>query len=264
LMGYALHKMPQIGELAPGYWLASAFGGHGLNTTAMAGDLIARAIVEGDDRWRLFSAYDLVWAGGRVGRAAAQAIIWSTQARDALKERIARYRDRARREAEERQARWAAEKAARKAEEKQRRADEEARRLAEEAARRAQEEAGRRAAEEARKAEEEAARVAAEKAVQDAVDAAFALPKQVEQYKPAAIAAAAADAPPLAETAPISAPDTGAVQAEVATVEPAAAAGVTATAEAAAAVGSIMAEPVPPAPAKSAGKRRSRGRKKKE
>ncbi len=265
LMGYALHKMPQIGELSPGYWLASAFGGHGLNTTAMAGDLIARAIVEGDDRWRLFSAYDLVWAGGRFGRAAARAMIWSMQAREALKEKIARYRDRARREAEERQAKWAAEKAARKAEEEQRRAQEEARRLAEEAARRAQEEAGRRAAEAARKAEEEAARVAAEKAVQDAVDAAFALPKQVEQYKPAAIVEAAADAPPLAGTAPVGEPHAGVAKAEVATVEPAAAeAVVAASAEAEAAVTAIMAEPVPPVPAKPAGKRRSRGRKKKE
>ena len=43
-MAYAVHKMPQIGELAPGYWLAGAFGGHGLNTTAMAGEMIARAI----------------------------------------------------------------------------------------------------------------------------------------------------------------------------------------------------------------------------
>ena len=66
-MAYAVHKMPQIGELAPGYWLASAFGGHGLNTTAMAGEMIARAILDGDDRWRLFSPYELVWAGGRSG-----------------------------------------------------------------------------------------------------------------------------------------------------------------------------------------------------
>ena len=73
-MAYAVHKMPQIGELAPGYWLASAFGGHGLNTTAMAGEMIARAILEGDDRWRLFSSYELVWAGGAFGRAAAQTV----------------------------------------------------------------------------------------------------------------------------------------------------------------------------------------------
>ena len=105
-MAYAVHKMPQIGELAPGYWLASAFGGHGLNTTAMAGEMIARAILDGDDRWRLFSPYELVWAGGRLGRAAAQSMFWSMQLRDTLKEKIARYRDRARREAERRQAQF--------------------------------------------------------------------------------------------------------------------------------------------------------------
>ena len=68
-MGFAVHRMPQIGEISPGLWIASAFGGHGLNTTAMAGGLLARAIVENDDSWRLFLPYDLVWAGGTFGRA---------------------------------------------------------------------------------------------------------------------------------------------------------------------------------------------------
>ncbi|MBV8754662.1 MAG: FAD-binding oxidoreductase, partial [Hyphomicrobiales bacterium] len=89
-MSYAVHKMPQIGELSPGVWLAGAFGGHGLNTTAMAGDLIARAIIERDDRWRLFSAYELVWAGGRIGPAAARVVYWSMQLRDVLEERLSR------------------------------------------------------------------------------------------------------------------------------------------------------------------------------
>jgi hypothetical protein len=151
VMAYAVHKMPQIGELAPGYWLAGAFGGHGLNTTAMAGEMIARAILDGDDRWRLFSSYELVWAGGRFGRIAAQTIYWSMQARDALHEKIARYRDRARREAEERQRRYAVERAARKAEEEARRLAEAARLVAEREARRlAAEEAGRAAAERVR------------------------------------------------------------------------------------------------------------------
>src|SRR5262249_29368198 len=48
------------------------FGGHGLNTTAMAGNLIAQAIVEGEDTWRLFAPFELVWAGGPLGRAAMQ------------------------------------------------------------------------------------------------------------------------------------------------------------------------------------------------
>jgi glycine/D-amino acid oxidase-like deaminating enzyme len=99
VMSYAVHKMPQIGELSPGVWLASAFGGHGLNTTAMAGELIARAIVERDDTWRLFSAYELVWAGGRFGRPAAQVHYWSLQMRDTVGECLSRYRETVRRRA---------------------------------------------------------------------------------------------------------------------------------------------------------------------
>jgi gamma-glutamylputrescine oxidase len=212
VMAYAVHKMPQIGELAPGYWLASAFGGHGLNTTAMAGEMIARAILDGDDRWRLFSPYELVWAGGRWGRAAAQMVFWSMQARDAVQETIARYRDRARRQAEERQAQWEAEKEARRAAEEARRAEDAARRVAEEEARRlaaleaarlaaerarqAEEEVrlareeGKRIAEEARRAQEEkerakeqAARDAAAQKLLDAAQAASALAREIGEYK---------------------------------------------------------------------------------
>jgi hypothetical protein len=75
-MGFAVHGMPQIGEVQPGVWLASAFGGQGLNTSAMAGNLIARAIVEGDDTWRRFLPFELVWAGGRVGRTVVHAAAW--------------------------------------------------------------------------------------------------------------------------------------------------------------------------------------------
>src|SRR5262249_56358009 len=34
LMGYALHKMPQVGEIEPGLWACTAFGGHGVAQTA--------------------------------------------------------------------------------------------------------------------------------------------------------------------------------------------------------------------------------------
>jgi len=81
-MSYAVHKMPQIGPVQPGVWIASAFGGHGLNTTAMAGELVAGAIAEQDDRWRLFIPFGLVWAGGGLGRAATQASYWSMQVGD--------------------------------------------------------------------------------------------------------------------------------------------------------------------------------------
>ena len=98
-MGYAVHRMPQIGLLRPGVWIASAFGGQGLNTTAMAGDLIAAAIAENDDRWRLFIPFGMVWAGGMFGRAAAQISYWSMAIRDRIEERLA-HRAEARRKEE--------------------------------------------------------------------------------------------------------------------------------------------------------------------
>ena len=93
VLGNPLHRMPQIGELAPGLWLASGFGGHGLNTTAMAGNILAQAIVDGDDSWRLFSPFDLVWAGGRLGRAAMQVYYWWFDARERFLARQARQRE---------------------------------------------------------------------------------------------------------------------------------------------------------------------------
>jgi hypothetical protein len=90
VLGNALHRMPQIGELSPGLWIASGFGGHGLNTTAMAGNILARCIVENDDTWRLFSPYEFVWAGGRLGRAAMQAYYWYFRARERFDARQAR------------------------------------------------------------------------------------------------------------------------------------------------------------------------------
>lgn len=86
LMAYAVHKMPIIGSLGKGLWAATAFGGHGLNTTAIAGRLIARAIAEGDDRYHLFEPFGTSWAGGSVGRAATQMVYWYYQLRDRIEE----------------------------------------------------------------------------------------------------------------------------------------------------------------------------------
>jgi gamma-glutamylputrescine oxidase len=93
VLGNALHRMPQIGELSTGLWLASGFGGHGLNTTAMAGIILAQAIVEGDDTWRLFAPFELVWAGGRIGRVVMQAYYWWFNARERFEARSARARE---------------------------------------------------------------------------------------------------------------------------------------------------------------------------
>jgi gamma-glutamylputrescine oxidase len=102
--GRSVHHMPQIGAIEPGVWVASGFGGHGLNTTAMAGELIARGIVENDDTWRLFAPYELVWAGGALGRAAVQGVYWGLKPLGWIGQRLARYREGARRRKSERQA----------------------------------------------------------------------------------------------------------------------------------------------------------------
>jgi gamma-glutamylputrescine oxidase len=92
-LGITMHRMPQIGELGPGVWLASGFGGHGLNTTAMGGNLIARAIIDGDQTWRQFTPFELVWAGGVFGRAAAQIRFWVKRLQAAVEERRAKARE---------------------------------------------------------------------------------------------------------------------------------------------------------------------------
>ncbi len=89
-LGNTVHRMPQIGELGSGVWLASGFGGHGLNTTAMAGNLIARAVVAGDQTWRNFTPFELVWAGGMFGRAVVQTRVWLRRLIDAAAERHTR------------------------------------------------------------------------------------------------------------------------------------------------------------------------------
>jgi gamma-glutamylputrescine oxidase len=86
LMGYALHKMPLIGRDREGQWFATAFGGHGMNTTAMAGQLLARAIADGDDEYRRFTPFAPLWAGGQLGRVGVQATYWWMQFRDRIDE----------------------------------------------------------------------------------------------------------------------------------------------------------------------------------
>ncbi len=95
--GFSVHRVPQVGEVVPGLWLASAFGAHGLNTTAMAGELIAGAITERDDRWRLFLPYELVWAGGMLGRAVQHVGAWSRRAGEDFTASLARRREAVRR-----------------------------------------------------------------------------------------------------------------------------------------------------------------------
>jgi gamma-glutamylputrescine oxidase len=85
LMSYAVHKMPQIGQLSPGFWYAMGFGGSGMGTTTVAGELVASAIAEKDDRYRLFAPFGLTPTGGAIGVGAAQLSYWTFELRDALR-----------------------------------------------------------------------------------------------------------------------------------------------------------------------------------
>ncbi len=106
-VGQTVHGMPQIGQLRKGLWVASGFGRQGLNTTAMAGQLIARSILWGDERWRLFSPFELVWAGGTTGRVAGHLIgMWGRQFSKAAGA-LARHRERVRAQERIREARLA-------------------------------------------------------------------------------------------------------------------------------------------------------------
>lgn len=75
-MGFTRHKMPLVREIEPGLWVNTGFGGHGLNTTTLGGELVAAALVEGDRRFELLQPFAPRWVGGLLGQLAAQAIYW--------------------------------------------------------------------------------------------------------------------------------------------------------------------------------------------
>src|SRR6202047_108160 len=104
-IGQTVHGMPQIGQLRRGLWVVSGFGGQGLNTSAMAGQLIARSILWGDERWRVVLPFGLVWAGGAIGRVAGYFIGMWGRGSAAAAGALARHRERVRLEGRVREAR---------------------------------------------------------------------------------------------------------------------------------------------------------------
>ena len=103
-LGRTVHRMPQIGEIERGVWLASGFGGHGLNTSALGGELVARGMIDNDQTWRMFAPYELVWSGGLIAKALAQGIYWGTRPVDRARQEFSRYREQARERKEARKA----------------------------------------------------------------------------------------------------------------------------------------------------------------
>ncbi len=82
---YAPHKMPQIGQLKPGYWYNTCFGGHGLVPTSVGGDVVSSAIAQGDERYKLFEPFSKLWfAGGALSPYIAQSVYYLWRARDIL------------------------------------------------------------------------------------------------------------------------------------------------------------------------------------
>ena len=106
-LGRTIHRMPQIGEIERGVWLASGFGGHGINTSALGGELVARGLADNDQTWRIFAPYELVWAGGVLGSVVAQGIYWGSRPADRVSQSLSRLRERRRLRRQERLARKA-------------------------------------------------------------------------------------------------------------------------------------------------------------
>jgi glycine/D-amino acid oxidase-like deaminating enzyme len=86
LMGYPRHKMPQLGRLPNGVWHGIGFGGHGVAPTTMAGELLARAILEGPAVLGDFARYGPVSVYGVLGLLGAQANYLYLEARDWLRQ----------------------------------------------------------------------------------------------------------------------------------------------------------------------------------
>ncbi len=87
-MGYARHEMPLLGRTPEGLWYGLAFGGHGMATTTLAGEVLAEALSGNEGRLNAFSRWAPRWAGGWIGRGVVQLRYWWLQANDAFRDRL--------------------------------------------------------------------------------------------------------------------------------------------------------------------------------
>jgi len=86
-MAYAVHQMPLVGQLQPGLFALSGFGGHGMNTAPISAMVLAEALCAQSDRIRLFDAIPKPWNMGKAGPFAVEAKYRLLQLRDYLAER---------------------------------------------------------------------------------------------------------------------------------------------------------------------------------
>lgn len=86
LMGFTVDKMPVLGRMRDGVWACTNVGGQGLNVTTTCGELVAAAIAEGDETYRLFEPFGHFYSGGPLGPVVAQAVYRSWELKDWLGE----------------------------------------------------------------------------------------------------------------------------------------------------------------------------------
>jgi gamma-glutamylputrescine oxidase len=86
LMGYSTHKMPLIGKFKEGLWYCTNFGGNGVGPTTAGGELIASAIANDKDAYKLFDRFGFAYTGGVTGPLVAQMIYRSWELTDKIKE----------------------------------------------------------------------------------------------------------------------------------------------------------------------------------
>lgn len=87
MMGYARHKMPQIGRLPNGLWYGLGFGGHGVAPTTAAGEVLADAIALKEPLPQGFERFGLLRTFRPAGLLAAQATYSWHQMKDAWRQR---------------------------------------------------------------------------------------------------------------------------------------------------------------------------------
>lgn len=82
LMGYSVHKMPHIGQMEEGIWYCTNFGGNGVGPTTAGGEVIAKAIAENDETYKLFAPFGFQYTAGIFGPLIGQSVYYSWVAAD--------------------------------------------------------------------------------------------------------------------------------------------------------------------------------------
>lgn len=82
--------MPQVGQIAPAVWVSVGFGRQGINTAAVAGLTIARAIVEKNETVRLFEPFLSRRTFGPLARLRQRYDLWRQARQDRSDEKAAR------------------------------------------------------------------------------------------------------------------------------------------------------------------------------